>query len=652
MELAEPPGRRTAPRRLIRLLVAGALVALALFCVLVYVHAYTSSAYLVPPIYFLGGAMVVLASASILDGIYYALREYPQHRKAVVFIVCITAATLVAHAYVIGSPSAFAGGSVSGNPSAGFHDGQISVQGGVSGNQLQLTVTASGGNAVASLDVSSGGVPLSGDGFGSPPSFAAPLRPGSSVQGTWYAPSNASEVTVQYQYLTCYASDKQAYGCIMDEVYYVPEGMAILNGQQCTTTGAPTDCHLEHPFMVPALLAAGMAVFGQYDVVGWRLMPALLGTFSLPLLFGISWKLSESKKVAALATLLLALDVMFFAQSSAGLLDVPQVFFILAAFFAYFANLKWWRFDRYVVAGVLMGVAGLAKETAVFAALALLTYILFFDEGDRWVRLYQVLKVTLVVGVVFAAGLQAYDSTLAQSVPTFATNVSYILSYGSSLVAKQLACSPVTGYWCMFANNPGGAPILPMDWLVYYSPVAYYLVSVTINPGNMVYVAVGYYGVTNLLVTWSTYVWVPLVVWNIFGYWKARRAGRLVQPAEPVLPGPAPAEPVPGAEPPLAAEQAPAFDAAGAKFGAFALIFFAWTYVPYIFLFIGERVTYPFYIIPAIPAIAMGAAYWLSKKWFPKWLLGVYLAMVFVFFLVYFPDKGFLPVWLRVLMRH
>ncbi len=41
-----------------------------------------------------------------------------------------------------------------------------------------------------------------------------------------------------------------------------------------------------------------------------------------------------------------------------------------------------------------------------------------------------------------------------------------------------------------------------------------------------------------------------------------------------------------------------------------------------------------------------------SALWFPKWLAAVYLSMVFVFFLVYFPDKAFLPLWLRALIGH
>jgi len=88
------------------------------------------------------------------------------------------------------------------------------------------------------------------------------------------------------------------------------------------------------------------------------------------------------------------------------------------------------------------------------------------------------------------------------------------------------------------------------------------------------------------------------------------------------------------------------------KFAALALVWFLWNYLPYVGLFIDGRVTYPFYFVPAIPAVAMGASYWLTRDWFPKWLVWVYVAMVFVFFFVYFPEKGFLPDWLRVIIGH
>jgi hypothetical protein len=83
------------------------------------------------------------------------------------------------------------------------------------------------------------------------------------------------------------------------------------------------------------------------------------------------------------------------------------------------------------------------------------------------------------------------------------------------------------------------------------------------------------------------------------------------------------------------------------KFAALALVLFLWSYLPYIVLWIYGRVTYPFYILPAVPAIATGAAYFVTRDWFPRHVSWFYLAAAFSWFFWYFPLKDFLPVFLR-----
>ena len=629
-------------RRALKVLVSLSFVDLALILLLVFLHALLSVDSLALPVQALAALLGVAAVGAIATGVAYSWRVFPQHHRAILFVVVITLATLLAHAYVIGSPGAGTAGSVSGPPGGTFNDSKLTVDTTLSGLVVNVTVTATGGDAIANVGLTSAGAELSGPGFSNPPTYSSPLQPGTSATGTWDLPASGqnSSITVSYQYLSCYSTSSKSYGCIMDEVFYVPEAMGILSGQQCSTS--LSDCHMEHPYLVPALLAAGMSILGQYNAAGWRLFPALLGTFSIPLLFGIAWKVSGDKRMAHLAATLLSLDVMFFSQSSGGLLDVPPVFFGMGAFFAYFVGLKVWKFDKYAIAGVLLGVAGLAKETAVFFVLAFLAYVFFFGGGSRWYRVYAVFKVALVVGLVFAIGLQAYDSTLASSaMPTFVQHVSYIFSYGSSLRAEQLACQPTTGYWCKYPNDPGGPPILPTDWLLYYSPVAYYATSVSVCPnsvngvcqgGAYSYVSLAYYGVTNLIETWTVFVWVPLVAYAIFRWYRNTRS------------------PHEGAQ--LTLELTPPEMSGGTRLGALALVWFLGTYVPYLGLFLTQRVTYPFYFVPAIPAVALGASWWLTRDWFPRKLMWVYLAFAFLFFFVYFPEKAFLPDWLRVIIGH
>ncbi len=662
MELEQRPRSSQKIRRLLVLCVEGSFAALGLVVLFAFLHAYYSSSIFVVPILVLGGVLLVLSLASMGLGLVYSWGKYPLHRRAILFVVGITLVTLLAHLYIIGSPPA----SDARAPVAGQIGTQllssdkgdsgsplVTVISSLTGQRLSVTVTASGSSAIVNLNLKANSQ-LTGTGFAPGPNFSSPLRPGSSVTGTWTATLPATNISLSYQSLNCYkTSTPSEYGCIMDEIFYIPEGMAVLQGEVCTAgNGAPSYCHLEHPPLVPELLAAGMAVFGEFNVVGWRIMPVLLGTFSLPLLFGIAWKVSGSKKIASISTLLLSLDVMFFSQSSAALLDIPEIFFALAAYFAYFAELKLWKLDRYVISGILLGLAGLAKETAIFLALALVTYIMIFDVGSKWKRFGAVLKVALVVGLVFVAGLQAYDSTLTTTHapggtgcqlngPNFLGQIDYIFCYGSELIAAHPSCI-TAGYWCRFHNDPSGTPILPTDWAVYYSPVEYYATSVSVCPnsvngvcqgGAYTYVALAYYGVTNFLETWTIYVWIPLVAYALYRFFRAKQ-----QSLEQF------------------GFETPTGQAVGLpgelRLAAFALILFAWTYLPYLGLLAVERVTYPFYFLPAVPAVAMGCTYWLTRNWFPKWLRWIYLIMVFVFFFVYFPYKGFLPDWLRVLIGH
>jgi 4-amino-4-deoxy-L-arabinose transferase-like glycosyltransferase len=639
----------------LRFLVAAVFGDLALLVAVLYAHVASSSSGFLLPATILAAALLVLSLGATGVGLTYSWRAYPQHRRAIIFVAAITLVVLLSHAYVIDNPPAsnqrapVTGAIGARLVSSDDGDGNtplLTVNSTLSGQNLTVTVTASGSDAIADL-VLNAPSQVSGPGFSPPVTFASPLQPGQSVAGTWTVSGPASNLSLSYQSLNCYSTQSTEYGCIMDEIFYVPEGMALLNGQHCSTgVNAPTNCHLEHPPLVPALIAGGMAIFGEFNAVGWRFASALLGAFSIPLLFGIAWKVSGSKKMAYLSALLLAADVMFFSQSSAALLDVPEVFFALAAFFAYFAGLKVWKFDKYVISGALLGLAGLAKETAIFLALALLTYILVFEDTKLRHRTFAVLKVAVVVVLVFVIGLQTYDSVLVSpSLPgttscpmngsSFVQQIGYILCYGSSLNA---GCP----WACGWRDTNLGTYITPLNWITYYSPVAYLRTVVSVCPksvnnvcqgGAYSYVAIAYYGVTNFLETWTIYIWIPLVAYALYRYYRRKQptldtfglenTGR----SSVALPG-------------------------ELKFAAFALVLFIWSYAPYVFLFLSGRVTYPFYFLPAVPAVAMGATYWITRSWFPRWLLYLYVAMAFVFFFIYFPYKGFLPDWLRVLIGH
>ena len=57
-------------------------------------------------------------------------------------------------------------------------------------------------------------------------------------------------------------------------------------------------------------------------------------------------------------------------------------------------------------------------------------------------------------------------------------------------------------------------------------------------------------------------------------------------------------------------------------------------------------------MLPATPALSIGCAYLLTRKWFPREVAYVLLGGGFLWFFLYYPDKSFLPAWLRTFLGH
>ena len=634
MELTQSERARSALHSFLTVFLAATLVELGLFVVLVVAHAalpYTALALVADLVGISLGITSILTLCVSLAFVYLA---YPRYRVPLLFIVLLTASTLAAHLYTINTPPTSTAGTLSGSIGTSLQDSYLQVSSSLVGARLQVNITdihtLGGDNAVVQVGVMIGNESLPSSELSPLPSYSIPLEPSdvaylgynSTTEATWTVQATAqSTIRVDYRYLTCFhvpdANDNRAvYGCIMDETYYVPAAETLLSGTQCGPT--VPNCNTEHPFLSKALIAAGIAMFGVNDL-GWRILNVLLGTFSLPLLFALVLKLSRSRKASYLSTALLALDVMFFSNSSAALLDIPMVFFALLAFVLYFYRVRFWKLDSLTLAGIFLGLAVLSKETGIFLLATLATYHLVTGEGGRKLRIVSAVEIVVVTAGVFILGLQVYDSLLARAAfPTFLDQIHYILSYGSKLIGPG---------WT-YGND---IQITPLSWMTYYRPVTYIWTGVSVCANSVCsnYVGVAYYGVTNLLETWTTYLWMPLAALAIWEVFRPRRGGLerfgFVDTASRN----------PSGETNLA---------------LLSLIWFSWNYFPYIALFAAGRVTYPFYFIPALPAVAMGASYFLTRKWVPRYVSVLYVAGAFVFFFVFFPDKAFLPVWLRVLI--
>jgi hypothetical protein len=309
-----------------------------------------------------------------------------------------------------------------------------------------------------------------------------------------------------------------------------------------------------------------------------------------------------------------------------------------------------------MLAGVALGLSGLSKETSIFFVLFLVTYELLKGEeesGKR--RVIAVLEMLAFVGIVFVLGIQLYDSIFATS-QNVLTHLKFIFSYGASLKGNG---------WIDAVLH---APITPINWFLYYSPIGYLITNVTVTGGGTTttYVGVGYYGVTDKIETWLTFLWAPYVIYLVYKRWKLRK---MVQASLDSPSSPPPSVPVvvvvvvaaegenvvapPTSPPPtpLPSSAITTLEANGEyKLAVFSLFLLAWTFLPYLALYLYGRVTYPYYMIQSVPAVAIGAAYFVTREWFPRVMVYVLIAAVIGWFFLFYPDKDFLPVWVRALL--
>ncbi len=134
---------------------------------------------------------------------------------------------------------------------------------------------------------------------------------------------------------------------IFDETYYAKDAWALLKrgyevnwpkdynktvidlGSNVPVGHDPS--YVVHPPMGKWVIAAGEWMFGL-NPFGWRFMVALLGTLSVLMVCRIARRMFRSTFLGCLAGLLLAVDGLHLVMSRTALLDLPLMFFVLAAF--------------------------------------------------------------------------------------------------------------------------------------------------------------------------------------------------------------------------------------------------------------------------------------------------------------------------------
>ena len=146
-------------------------------------------------------------------------------------------------------------------------------------------------------------------------------------------------------------------GYIFDEIYYAKNANSLIeHGVELNEQGGAD--FIVHPPLGKWLIGIGIKIFGNNEF-GWRIIPALVGTACVILIYLIAQRLFNSIFLSSTAALLMALDGLALVMSRVALLDIFLIFFILLAFYFILTNNLW-------LSGVAIGLAGASKWSGFF----------------------------------------------------------------------------------------------------------------------------------------------------------------------------------------------------------------------------------------------------------------------------------------------
>ena len=385
--------------------------------------------------------------------------------------------------------------------------------------------------------------------------------------------------------------DRPTGSLIFDESYYVNAARVLLGidvapGAHYAGLPVGIDPNREHPPLGKLLIAASIQIFGD-NGIGWRVPSVIAGMVSLGAVYGIVRAAGETARLGILVVLFLALENLTMVHSRIGTLDMLALAPTLVA--------AWLALrERWVLAGLFVALGLLVKLTALYGLLAILL-LLLLRLIDRWRRDRRVgfadlrpgLTVTLVSIGIALAGLWALDARFT----TFASpidHVAHMFRYGANLrspVDRAGVCSTTDS--------------LPWEWPFNQCQITYLRVDVTVRSGDDIVSKTPSVDVRGAM---NPFLMGAIPLGFLFAGWLAwTRRHRLA---------------------------------------LWAVVWAAANYIPYVALsVISQRITYIYYILPVIPAIAIATALLLRRSGLPRPVMVGFIVLFLVGFAAYFPFR-------------
>ena len=237
---------------------------------------------------------------------------------------------------------------------------------------------------------------------------------------------------------------------VLDEIHYVKDARKIISENMTERQ--------EHPPLGKLFVVGGVEMLGD-NAYGWRIFPIICGTAMIIFFYFLCRNLGMSKTATNIATFLLAFENMTFTHASITMLDIYYVTFMVLAFMLYAGK-------RYISSGVAIGLAGLSKLQGAMAAPVVGIHWLFSRKQGhtKWFILTALFSV-----IVFVEIGMLLDFAIVKEFSNFINPVKRIqdmLSLSGSLT---------------FENVEHPALTRPWEWLLKYTPMAYYISPIHYN---------------------------------------------------------------------------------------------------------------------------------------------------------------------------
>ncbi len=155
-----------------------------------------------------------------------------------------------------------------------------------------------------------------------------------------------------------------------DEIYHGRTAFEMINNMYCYEN--------THPPLGKAIIAIGILIFGMVPF-GWRFMGTLFGVLMVPIMYLLGRKLTGTRWLATIMTLIFTFDFMHFTQTRIATIDVYVTLFIMLMYFFMLCYYKMSFYDTPIkktyipllLSGICMGLGCASKWTGIYAGLGL-----------------------------------------------------------------------------------------------------------------------------------------------------------------------------------------------------------------------------------------------------------------------------------------